>query len=361
MLDVNVAGYARMVQAAHPALAASGRGRVINLASITFYLGFPDGLGAYIASKGAVIGLTRALARELGPLGVTVNAIAPGAFPTRAEEIIEDRAAYDVQILSSQAIKRRGDVGDIAAAVLFLASDARIVHHRPDARRRRRLGLRLGRGEPTMAESGAALGRRDILERVGDLRQWGGTRLVTLEDGAERGVRVVEVSTAAGLDFGVIVDRALDIGWFRWRGRSCAWLSPTGFTGPWYREPEGLGFLRSFARRAPRDVRARPRPVPAGRPSRHVRLSGPNARRATGSMAACRRLPAILRHHGTRWDGDTARLVVEGDVRQAGALAENLAAAPPHLDDARWARRRSSRTRSPTRATTRPRTCTCTT
>jgi NAD(P)-dependent dehydrogenase (short-subunit alcohol dehydrogenase family) len=124
VLDVNVAGYARMVQAALPALATSGRGRVLNLASITFYLGFPDGLGAYIASKGGVIGLTRALARELGARGVTVNAIAPGAFPTRAEEIIEDRAAYDVQILSSQAIKRRGDVGDIAAAVLFLASDA---------------------------------------------------------------------------------------------------------------------------------------------------------------------------------------------------------------------------------------------
>jgi NAD(P)-dependent dehydrogenase (short-subunit alcohol dehydrogenase family) len=124
VLDVNVAGYARMVQAAIPALTAEGRGRVVNLASITFYLGFPDGLGAYIASKGAVLGLTRALARELGPRGVTVNAIAPGAFPTRAEAIIEDRAAYDIQILSSQAVKRRGDVGDIAAAVLFLACDA---------------------------------------------------------------------------------------------------------------------------------------------------------------------------------------------------------------------------------------------
>ena len=123
VLNVNVAGYARMAQAAHQALTANGRGRIINLASITFFLGFPDGLGAYIASKGAVLGLTRALARELGPQGVTVNAIAPGAFPTRAEEIIVDRAAYDVQILSSQAVKRRGDVGDIAGAALFLAGD----------------------------------------------------------------------------------------------------------------------------------------------------------------------------------------------------------------------------------------------
>lgn len=124
VLDVNVAGYARMVRAAKPALVAGERGRVVNLASITFFLGFPDGLGAYVASKGAVIGLTRALARELGPAHVTVNAVAPGAFPTRAEEIIEDRDAYDQQIISSQCLPRRGRVEDIAGAVLFLASDA---------------------------------------------------------------------------------------------------------------------------------------------------------------------------------------------------------------------------------------------
>lgn len=124
ILDVNVAGYARMVRAAKPTLIEGDRGRVVNMASITFFLGFPDGLGAYVASKGAVIGLTRALARDLGPANVTVNAVAPGAFPTRAEEIIEDREAYDRQILESQCLPRRGRVDDIAGAVLFLASDA---------------------------------------------------------------------------------------------------------------------------------------------------------------------------------------------------------------------------------------------
>jgi NAD(P)-dependent dehydrogenase (short-subunit alcohol dehydrogenase family) len=124
VVNVNVAGYLRTVQAAHPWLAASGHARVVNFASITFYLGFPDGLGAYIATKGAVVGLTRALARELGPAGIGVNAIAPGAFPTRAENIIPDRAAYDEVIMSSQCLKRRGTVDDIAAAVLFLTSDA---------------------------------------------------------------------------------------------------------------------------------------------------------------------------------------------------------------------------------------------
>jgi NAD(P)-dependent dehydrogenase (short-subunit alcohol dehydrogenase family) len=122
VLNTNVAGYATTVRAAHRYLAKAG-GRVINIASITFYLGMPVGLGAYIASKGAIIGLTRALARELGPAGINVNAIAPGAFPTRAEEIYEDRAAYDQQIIASQCLKRRGRVEDIACATLFLASD----------------------------------------------------------------------------------------------------------------------------------------------------------------------------------------------------------------------------------------------
>lgn len=104
-------------------LRASGHGRVINISSITFLKG-SEQLLAYVASKGAVIGFTRALARELGPDGVTVNAIAPGAIPTDAETIHPDLAAYDRHVLEQQCIKRRGrpqDVGELAA---FLAGDA---------------------------------------------------------------------------------------------------------------------------------------------------------------------------------------------------------------------------------------------
>lgn len=124
-LDVNVAGQMRTVTAALPHLLASSYGRIINFSSVTYFLGEPAGLGAYIASKGAVIGLTRSLARELGTHGITANVIAPGAFPTRAEHGVHaDQAAFDREVVEKQSIKRRGDVQDIATAVLFLASDA---------------------------------------------------------------------------------------------------------------------------------------------------------------------------------------------------------------------------------------------
>jgi 3-oxoacyl-[acyl-carrier protein] reductase len=104
-------------------LRASGHGRVINVSSITFLKG-SEQLLAYTTSKGAVVGFTRALARELGPDRVTVNAIAPGAIPTDAEKIHPDLAAYDRHVLEHQSIKRRGRPEDVAELAAFLASDA---------------------------------------------------------------------------------------------------------------------------------------------------------------------------------------------------------------------------------------------
>ena len=73
----------------HPWLVAGGRGRIVNMASITLHGGW-DNLLSYVTSKGGVLAFTRALARELGPEGITVNCIAPGAFPTDAEKIHPD-------------------------------------------------------------------------------------------------------------------------------------------------------------------------------------------------------------------------------------------------------------------------------
>lgn len=119
---VNVDAGVVAVQAALPGMRERGFGRVINISSITISGGWAN-LSPYVASKGALIGLTRAWAREFGPYGVTVNAIAPGAFPTDAEKIHPDPEGYNRMVLDAQAIKRRGSAGDIAAAIAFFAAD----------------------------------------------------------------------------------------------------------------------------------------------------------------------------------------------------------------------------------------------
>jgi 3-oxoacyl-[acyl-carrier protein] reductase len=120
---VNVRGYFLCAKALRAQMLARGGGSIINISSITFFAGSEGFLG-YVTSKGAVVGFTRALAREAGPEGIRVNCIAPGAFPTRAEEIPgRDLEKYERDVLAAQAIKRRGRPEDIADAVLFFASD----------------------------------------------------------------------------------------------------------------------------------------------------------------------------------------------------------------------------------------------
>lgn len=122
VLAVNLKGYFLCARAAFPHLKAGGHGRIINLSSITFFLGMANLLD-YVSSKGGIIGFTRALAREVGPDGVTVNAIAPGAFPTDAEKIHPDPEGYSRSVLDQQSLKRRGRPEDIGNAVAFLAGD----------------------------------------------------------------------------------------------------------------------------------------------------------------------------------------------------------------------------------------------
>jgi 3-oxoacyl-[acyl-carrier protein] reductase len=122
VLDTNLKCYYFCARAAYPALKASGRGRVINVASITFFGGVPFLLD-YVASKGGIVGFTRALAREVGPDGITVNTLSPGAFPTDAEKIHPDLENYNREILAAQSIKRRGTPEDVGHLVTFLAGD----------------------------------------------------------------------------------------------------------------------------------------------------------------------------------------------------------------------------------------------
>ncbi len=118
---VNVDAAFVCAQAVLPAMRAAGAGRIVNVSSITFF-GILARLAPYVTAKGALVGLTRALARECGPDGITVNAVAPGAFPTAAEEIHPDRAGYNSYVLAQQAVKRRGIPDDVASAVLFFCA-----------------------------------------------------------------------------------------------------------------------------------------------------------------------------------------------------------------------------------------------
>lgn len=117
VMDVNVRGTWLVTAAARPHLAASGSGRVVNIASDTALWGAPR-LLAYAASKGAVIAMTRSLAREMGTDGTTVNAIAPGLTLVEATEYVP-QARHDYY-MQGRAITRAQVPDDVNTAALFL-------------------------------------------------------------------------------------------------------------------------------------------------------------------------------------------------------------------------------------------------
>ena len=127
VIRVNQRAYWLAAQNAARLMRAHGGGAIVNMGSITAHGGWAD-MAGYVVTKGAAATLTRALATELGQYEIRVNCVAPGAFPTRAEEVHPDREAYDRRIIDSQALKRRGTFAELAAAVSFLAGpDASFV------------------------------------------------------------------------------------------------------------------------------------------------------------------------------------------------------------------------------------------
>lgn len=121
VMNVNVRGTWLVSIAAQRWLRESGRGAIVNIASDTALWGAPR-LLAYVASKGAVIAMTHALAREFGTDGITVNAIAPGLTEVEATAYVPaERHAY---YLEGRALQRAQLPGDVTGPVLFLLSDA---------------------------------------------------------------------------------------------------------------------------------------------------------------------------------------------------------------------------------------------
>lgn len=167
------------------------------------------------------------------------------------------------------------------------------------------------------------VGRRDLQRRIGRLEQLAGVRLVTLGDGAERGVRVLEFRTGTGFQFDVLVDRAMDIGRCELGGRSLTWLAPPGVIGPWYTEPMGMGWFRAWGGGML---------VTCGLD--HTLLGGVDETshfhqvikptEEYGLHGRIGFLPARLSGYGERWDGDQCTLWAEGTVRQAAVFGETL-------------------------------------
>jgi 3-oxoacyl-[acyl-carrier protein] reductase len=119
VMTVNVKGTWLCVRAVFPYMKQQGKGKIVNLSSETFFTG-SHGFVHYVTSKGGVIGLTRALAIELGPYHININALAPGFTDTEASRTIADVTKYDV---SRTPLTRLEQPHDLIGAAIFFASD----------------------------------------------------------------------------------------------------------------------------------------------------------------------------------------------------------------------------------------------
>ena len=172
---------------------------------------------------------------------------------------------------------------------------------------------------------GKTLSRRQVSERSGMLSQFAGVRLMTLGDGVERGIRMLEFRTGSGLRFTALVDRALDIADCDFRGQAIGWHSPSGFRHPGlhdYEGEQGLGWARSFSgllltcgldHILGRDEVSADTYNYPGKKSVVHSLHG-----RIGTI------PARLTGYGEAWDGDRCVLWAEAIVQQATVFGEDL-------------------------------------
>jgi gluconate 5-dehydrogenase len=123
VIDVNLTALYQVAREAAALMSENRYGRIINIASILGMASRP-GIGSYVVAKHGVIGLTRALAGELGERRITCNAIAPGYFQSPMNEGLEDDAVFHRMIVDRTPLKRWAEPSELAGPVVFLASDA---------------------------------------------------------------------------------------------------------------------------------------------------------------------------------------------------------------------------------------------
>jgi hypothetical protein len=170
---------------------------------------------------------------------------------------------------------------------------------------------------------GESYAKADLLRRVGRLDQVAGVRLVTLGDGVERGVRALELRTGTGFAFEVVVDRAFDIGRCEHAWRPLAWNSGVGFAGPWFYEPEGLGFLRNWGGGLLTTCGIDHALFMAEDTAEQYHYP-PKQTEQFGLHGRVSNRPARLTGYGERWDGEECVLFAEGEVLQASVFGEQL-------------------------------------
>ncbi|WP_165978284.1 SDR family NAD(P)-dependent oxidoreductase [Actinomadura darangshiensis] len=125
VLDVNLTGQWLCATAVVPHMRAAGYGKIVNVTSTMVAKGLPAGLAPYVTAKAGVVGLTRALSRELGPDGIRVNAIAPGYIPVETRKTVhtpEAALALRERMKSEQCLPVVGVPDDLSGAVVFLCS-----------------------------------------------------------------------------------------------------------------------------------------------------------------------------------------------------------------------------------------------
>lgn len=145
--------------------------------------------------------------------------------------------------------------------------------------------------------------RRTALRHVGDISQLASITPIEYSDGAARGVRALAVRSAFGLDFDVLVDRGLDLGWASSSGAPLAWLSPRGFAAPAFAETDGFGWGRTFGGGLLTTCGL----SSIGRPS----TDGDETFGLHGRVSS---IPAQQVSHRAEWRGDDYVLVIEGRV-----------------------------------------------
>ena len=123
MIATNLDSVYLCTHAVYPHMVERGSGRIVSVSSATFFIGYPE-MSAYIASKGGIIGFTRALASEAGPHGITVNCVTPGLIETEGAAEEDPTGELFDEIVAGQAVKRRGRPSDIAEIIAYLAGPA---------------------------------------------------------------------------------------------------------------------------------------------------------------------------------------------------------------------------------------------